>query len=96
MTLPFLGDLISDHNGEEWRANELAGARLRLHNKVHPESPLVLPCSCLGEVGAASGAVGMCIAARAFTRKYSKGDRTLILMSSERGDVGAACLKRAS
>lgn len=93
--LPFIGDLISDQNGENWRACELAGARILLHNKVSPLCSLVLPGISIGDVGAASGAVSLCIAVQSLVRHYSSGDRTLVLTSSEHGHVGAACVKRA-
>jgi 3-oxoacyl-[acyl-carrier-protein] synthase-1 len=94
VTLPFAGDLISDLNGENWRAYELAGTRILLSHKISSEAPLILPCISLGEVGAASGGVALCVAIQSFARHYSHSDRVLILTSSERGDVGAACLRK--
>jgi 3-oxoacyl-[acyl-carrier-protein] synthase I len=93
---PFRGDVISDHNGEEWRAVELAGARILLHAHLGPDAVLVLPATCIGDVGAASGAVAVGVAVRAFIRHYASGDRSLVLCSSDHGDVGAILLRTAA
>lgn len=91
---PFWGDIIVDQNGENWRARELAGARLRLSNKVSSESSFILPCVSIGDTGAASGAVSICVAVRSFMRNYSSNELTLVVSSSEHGDVGAALISK--
>jgi 3-oxoacyl-[acyl-carrier-protein] synthase-1 len=90
----FSGDLVSDHNGEEWRAMELAGARLLLDAQLNRDAPLILPAACIGDVGAASGAVAVGVAVRAFARNYASSDRALVLCSSDHGDVGAILLRK--
>jgi 3-oxoacyl-[acyl-carrier-protein] synthase-1 len=85
---PFDGDVIIDLNGEVWRANAWGHARVRLSNALAARIRLVTFCSSLGEVGAASGAVGTCIATRAFARRYASGPSCLVVTSSEDGLAG--------
>lgn len=84
-----VGDLVCDLNGEPWRARAWGHAQVRLGDRLGNTARLMLPCVALGDVGAASGAVGVCIAARAFARRYATGERALVLSSAEHGDVGA-------
>jgi 3-oxoacyl-[acyl-carrier-protein] synthase-1 len=90
---PFAGSLVSDLNGENWRANEWGYARLRLGQKLAEGLHLVLPATSVGDTGAASGAVGLCVAARALVRGYARAEHVVTVSSSERGQVGAVCLK---
>ncbi|MFP2925210.1 hypothetical protein ACLESO_08330 [Pyxidicoccus sp. 3LG] len=83
------GDLICDLNGEQWRALAWGYAQVRLRERLGERARLLLPCVSLGDVGAASGAVGVCVAARAFARRYATGDQALVLSSAEHGEVGA-------
>jgi 3-oxoacyl-[acyl-carrier-protein] synthase-1 len=94
-TSPFAGDLHTDLNGEDWRASHLAYARVRLSERLSPDIRLRTTALCLGDVGAASGAVALCAACRAWRRGYSLTDASLILMLSERGHGGALFLERA-
>lgn len=89
----FRGELLSDLNGEEWRARELAGARLRLGMRLSP-AVTTLPAAVWGDTGAASGAAAVCLAVRAFVRGYDSGGDALITSSSEHGYVGAIRLCR--
>lgn len=89
---PFTGSLVSDLNGENWRANEWGYARLRLEQRLAEGFHLILPAISLGDTGAASGAVGVCVAARALARGYARAEQILVVSSSERGHVGAMCL----
>jgi 3-oxoacyl-[acyl-carrier-protein] synthase-1 len=92
---PFAGDLISDLNGEEWRAHELGMAQVRVKDKLNSKLNLILPCMSLGEVGAASGAVAICIGVRALQRGYARRNSVLVVSSSDNGLVGAVCLSCA-
>ncbi len=89
---PFFGDVVIDLNGENWRAHEFSCARILLGHRIGDDVPLLLPCLSTGELGAASGAVSVCVAVRAFIDNYATGDRTLVVSSSEYGDTGALCL----
>ncbi|NTX02420.1 hypothetical protein [Myxococcus sp. CA040A] len=84
-----MGDLISDLNGETWRAQAWGFVQVRLHDRLGERTRLLIPCTSLGDVGAASGAVGVCMATRAFARKYASGEHTVIVSSAEHGEVGA-------
>lgn len=88
----FLGTIFSDLNGEAWRAYELGTARVRIPHLLGGENKFIYPCEYLGEIGAASGAVAICLAARSFQRGYSDCDTILVISSSDYGQVGAVCL----
>ncbi|RKH15028.1 hypothetical protein D7Y13_09950 [Corallococcus praedator] len=92
LKVPFAGSIVSDLNGENWRANEWGYARLRMERRLADRFHQVLPALSLGDTGAASGAGGVCVAARALARGYSRGEHILVVSSSERGHVGAMCL----
>lgn len=65
--------IISDQNGEGYRANEWGNVVVRLAQRVGPSTQPLLwyPAASFGDTGAASGAVAMCVASRAFARKYA-------------------------
>ncbi|MFY2561079.1 hypothetical protein ACN469_25985 [Corallococcus terminator] len=92
---PFEGELYSDLTGEEWRAREWGGALVRLGNRLDT-SRLRLPCNSVGDVGAASGALGMCLVAESFAARQSWKGRALVLSSSIQGGVGAIHLQQVS
>lgn len=87
--LPFEGDLVSDLSGEPWRAHELATATVRASDLLR-SARSVHPAASLGDTGAASGAISLCVAARSLARGYARGRRVLVVASSEDGLVGAA------
>ncbi|MCY1041533.1 hypothetical protein OV208_09425 [Corallococcus sp. bb12-1] len=87
------GDLVCDLNGEEWRARAWGHLLVRLHARQEGPWRVRLPCASVGDVGAASGALGVCMVARSFARKYSAGLHALVLSSAEHGDVGAIHLQ---
>ena len=87
----FDGDLVVDLNGETWRAYELAMARVA-SRALSGTNRLVIPALSLGETGAASGVLSLCVGARSLTRGYARGAQTLVLASSEDGHVGATRL----
>ena len=88
----FDGVVISDFNGETWRALELGGARVRALAELGSDPHFLFPSISVGEVGAASGACAVCFAARFLQRPRSRYSSALILSSSESGEVGAVCL----
>ncbi|RKG84016.1 hypothetical protein D7V88_22900 [Corallococcus terminator] len=87
------GELVCDLNGEEWRARAWGHFLIRLHARQEGQWRVRLPCISVGDVGAASGALGICMVARSFARKYSAGSHALVLSSAEHGDVGAIHLQ---
>jgi 3-oxoacyl-[acyl-carrier-protein] synthase-1 len=88
------GDLITDGNGETWRARELGGALSMVSHRLAFSSPVHLPAISLGETGAASCVLGLCIAARAHQRGYASAAQSLVISSSPHGDVGALLVRR--
>ncbi|QQR45130.1 hypothetical protein JKA73_03025 [Myxococcus xanthus] len=88
--------LISDLNGEPGRSMEWGNALARLAS-THPtisDSPVWYPATSLGNTGAASAAIGICAAVRAFARGYAPADAALILSSSDGPQRGVVRLER--
>ena len=48
-----------------------------------------MPATGFGDVGLASGAVNLCVAARSFERSYAPADEIFVLSSSEEGERAA-------
>jgi len=90
----FHGTIFSDLNGETWRAYELGTAMVRVPYLLRNDNKFIYPSEYLGEIGAASGAVAICLAARSFQRGYSDCNTILVISSSDYGQVGAVCLSR--
>ena len=89
----FEGDLYSDLNGEPWRAHEWGCVRTRLATRLGA-ARLHLPVTCVGDVGAASGALGVCLAAHDLLRGHDRQAHALVISSSEHGEVGCMSLRR--
>ncbi len=81
---------IGDLNGTPRRADEWGNALVRLRaGHVIPDLPAWFPAISFGDTGAASGAVGLCVSARAFARRYAPGDAAVVWLSSESGSKAA-------
>jgi 3-oxoacyl-[acyl-carrier-protein] synthase-1 len=83
--------LVSDHNGEHFRANELGSTRARApaaFPALRAARPWY-PAASFGDTGAASAAIAACMVARAFRRGYAPAASALILSSSEQEPRGA-------
>lgn len=89
---PFQGDIIADTNGELWRSYETSMALVHAHAFVKQEHEIIEFSDSIGDVGASSVIVSICIAIHSFLRNYSKTNTTLILSSSEQGKVGSVCV----
>jgi len=83
--------LISDQNGEAYRANEWGHALARLRGGWPAlESPVVwLPAASFGDTGSASALVAVCTALQAFQRGYAPAQSAVVSSSSE-ADLQAA------
>ncbi|PTL83415.1 hypothetical protein DAT35_15695 [Vitiosangium sp. GDMCC 1.1324] len=90
--LPFRGDIYSDLNGEEWRALEWGSARVSLSDLL-AEPRMHLPCAAVGDTGAASGALGVCLAAQDLRGRWARTGQSVVLSRSERGAVGSILLQ---
>jgi len=84
---PFRGDAILDLNGEEWRAHVWGHALVHLARRLDVRE--VVPATSYGDIGAASGAASLCLAARAYARGYAGSEETLICSLSDDGQVAA-------
>lgn len=91
ISTPYAGDVYSDLNGEAWRAHEWGSAVVRLTEQLGAVK-LHLPCVSVGDVGAASGALGVCLASHALHRRHTKTDRALVISSAMDGNVGCIAL----
>jgi len=92
---PFSGLMITDLNGEPSRAQDWGSARVRVGQDIAEEAALMLPCASLGETGAASGAVAVCLALCALQRGYAGGRHVLIASNSEDGYAASVCVAGA-
>ncbi len=77
--------VISDQNGESYRAFEWGNALFRLSAMKGETPPLSTwyPAASFGDTGSAFGAVGTCLALTAFSRKYAPATRAVLAGSSE-------------
>jgi len=95
-----LGLLVCDLNGTERRAADWGHALVRLHN-AGPDSrvgelPLWIPAASFGEIGAATGFVGLCLVVRAFQRAYAPANVALLSLASPEGNRGALLVRNAA
>jgi 3-oxoacyl-[acyl-carrier-protein] synthase-1 len=77
--------IVSDHNGETYRAREWGYAVTRLLARWPAFANPVLwyPAASLGDTAGASGAVALCLVVRAFVRGYAPGDQAIITSSAD-------------
>jgi 3-oxoacyl-[acyl-carrier-protein] synthase-1 len=80
--------VISDLNGEPYRAIDWGNALVR-RIRALAEPVLWCPALWFGDTGAASGAVALCLAARAFERSYAPAPWSLVLSSADGPDRAA-------
>jgi 3-oxoacyl-[acyl-carrier-protein] synthase-1 len=92
-----LSFIIGDLNGDTHRSSEWGYALVRLQDRFRLGNlPLWLPSVSFGETGAAAGAIAVCIATKAFERRYAPGNIALVWLLSENGSRGAFCLNALS
>ena len=88
--------LITDQNGEPYRAMEWGYAVVRIAGRAkalrHPT--LWYPAVSFGDTGAASGAVSMCMAIMAFDRGYAPAPAAAILSAADTGLRSVALVRR--
>jgi 3-oxoacyl-[acyl-carrier-protein] synthase-1 len=93
MGASFTGQLIVDHNGEEWRAFELGCALSECSALMDPKAEILYPVQSTGEIGAAFGPLAICQALHAWQRGYHRSGPSLILASSDWGERAAILLQ---
>lgn len=83
---------VSDHTGEEERAMEWGNLQVLLQGEPPHWGTFDawFPAMGFGDTGAASGGVGLCLAARALERGYAPARSTIILSSA--GDGGRSAI----
>ncbi len=84
-----------DVNGERYRSEDWGFFALRGASFVK-QPQYVTPSDCWGDVGAASGALGLTLAAQSFVRNYAPGPVALIMAASDAGERGAVFLRAAA
>ena len=87
-------DLYGDINGERHRTDDWVFSCLRFPGVARRTSDYRLFTDCVGDVGAATGALGCVLAVRAWDREYAAGPRALIWAGSDGGLRAAAVLQR--
>ena len=90
--------VISDMNGEPYRFSEWAMIQPGIMNRITGEKKLIYPARNIGDTGAASSGIALCIAARAMEKGYLSKDpenragQAMILSSSDTGERGAVLI----
>jgi len=92
---PFRGSLVVDLNGEEWKAVAWGHAQVHLVRHVDFEQcRLRSPAESLGELGAASAAVGAGIAISDLLQGDDADVGAIVCSLSDAGEVGAVLFQR--
>jgi 3-oxoacyl-[acyl-carrier-protein] synthase I len=87
--------VISNANGERYASWESVLTHARFYRTRRERLPITYPAMSVGEVGSASGALALLVAAHGFFRGYGHGSTAMIELSSE-GNGRAACLVAAT
>jgi 3-oxoacyl-[acyl-carrier-protein] synthase-1 len=89
--------ILSDHNGESYRAQEWGYTLARLGAEFPKlrEASVWYPALSFGDTGAASGAVALALSLAAFSKSYHPAPSALILSSSDGIERSALMVKRA-
>lgn len=86
--------VAGDLNGESYRAREWGLGQVMLQRNFREVKHTWHPADSLGDVGAASGAVLVSLAARALEKGYAPAEKCLIFAGSDDGSRGALLLQR--
>lgn len=87
-------DIFCDINGERYRTEEWGFALLRNQARLRVTDYVTAVGEC-GDVGAASGTLGLTLALQAWQRGYARGQFSLVWASSDAGLRGAAVLQQS-
>lgn len=87
--------VITDINGERWRSAEYSVVATRCLTALPRSFIHWHPADCVGDTGAASGALAVGMAVRGFARGYAGRGGVLILSSSPTGERAALVVGRA-
>jgi len=88
--------IITDQNGEVYRASEWGNALVRLLPKYSEmqNAKIWFPATSFGDTGAASGGVAVCQAIRAFGRNYAITSTATVTSSSPWGERAALVVSK--
>jgi 3-oxoacyl-[acyl-carrier-protein] synthase-1 len=89
------GLILCDLNGELYRAEEFSKMVPRALHHLQQPWRLWHPADCIGDTGAASSAISVCVGARALARGYAGTDNVLVCASSDEGLRGSVYLRSA-
>jgi len=84
--------VVCDLNGDRYRAMEWAMASVRTVGRVHGDMEIFHPADCIGDCGAASGALALVWAAVAFAKGYAPAERALVWGASDGAERAALLL----
>lgn len=87
-----VSDIYCDMNGEPYRADEFGFTALRSGGSFESISDFETPADCWGDVGAALGPLGECLAISSAVKGYSRGSIALIFASSDAEQRAAVTL----
>ena len=87
----FEGDMVLDLNGEDWRARDWGSALVRLGHRIGAVRAF-LPATSLGDTGAASGVLGVCLAVHLLRRGVARRD-LLVVSRNEAGATGCLAIR---
>jgi 3-oxoacyl-[acyl-carrier-protein] synthase I len=85
------GDVFVDLNGEPWRSLQWGYVLTELGDRF--AGHMRLPAMSVGEIGAASGALGVLLASQSFARRYASADVALVLSVSEDGTTSCIAVR---
>lgn len=83
-----VGLLIGTHNGHPWTTMEWGRAQVRLPRPL-ASARQWRPAESFGDTGAALGAIGACLGAKALSKGYARTGEIMVWMSAGRGGKGA-------
>jgi 3-oxoacyl-[acyl-carrier-protein] synthase-1 len=86
--------VVSDHNGEFYRAVDWGNAlvRLRARGEAFADPVTWYPATSFGDTGAVSSLVGICLVGRAWSRAYAPASTAVIAAASDGPERAAAVL----
>ncbi|AZO31825.1 MULTISPECIES: hypothetical protein [Mesorhizobium] len=88
--------VVSNGNGERYSGWEANIARSRFYRTRREILPIAYPAMTVGDVGAASGALALLVAADSFTAGYAPGPVAMCEIASEAGLRAAALVSRVN
>jgi 3-oxoacyl-[acyl-carrier-protein] synthase-1 len=91
---PDIDFVISNGNGERYSGWELLITRPRFYRTRREILPTAYPAMTIGDIGAASGALALMLAADSFLNDYAPGKTAVCELASENGLRAAAVMAR--